>query len=117
LTGTLEKTITIAGEIKNKVSENEYGKKIIDIGDTTVDLLKTTTYTIVEKSTEVVSSTKELVVNRGSQLKDVIINKSTEVKEIMVNKGSEYKDIVITKSSEVKELVINKGTEVAVYIK
>jgi hypothetical protein len=111
LSGTLEKTLTIAGEVKSKVSENEYGKKILDMGDSAVGMIKTTTSTIVEKGTEVVSNTKEIVVNKGSEYKEIVMNKGYEVKDIVVNKGSEYKDIVMNKGYEVKDMVVNKGSE------
>ncbi len=116
LSETYEKTMSIAGDVKNKVSENEYGKKIIDLGGMTVDVVKSATYTIVEKGSEAVSGAKDIVYEKGNQLKDVVVTKSSEVKDVVVNKGSEYKDILINKSSEVKDMVVSKGSEVAVHI-
>jgi hypothetical protein len=63
-----EKTVSVAGNMKEQVSELEITKKIVDVSGKTVDVLKETSSTVITKGTEIVGATTKIVVDKGSEV-------------------------------------------------
>jgi hypothetical protein len=63
-----DKTVSVAGTMKDKVAEMEITKKFVDVSGKAIEVVKDTSTVVINKGTEVVKETTNVVVNKGNEV-------------------------------------------------